>query len=222
MNFDCLIFDHDDTCVDSTASVHYPAHVEVMKQMRPNEPVISLHTWFEKNFHPGIMAFLTQELGLTKEEMDEEYRIWQEFNAEKNPPFYPGIPELMERFVQQGGIIAVVSHSVDSHIRRHYAAGAPNITPQFIFGWEHEEEKRKPSPYPVQQILAATGASPHRTLVIDDLRPGIDMARAAGVQAAAAGWGHSIPAIQNTMREICDHYLPDIPSLERLIFEEQL
>ena len=30
IRFKCLILDHDDTAVDSTASIHYPAHVEIM------------------------------------------------------------------------------------------------------------------------------------------------------------------------------------------------
>ena len=63
MKIKCLILDHDDTVVDSTATVHFPAHLEVMKKLRPNHPVINLNTWFEKNFDPGIITFLTEEIG---------------------------------------------------------------------------------------------------------------------------------------------------------------
>ncbi|MCK5737435.1 MAG: HAD family phosphatase [Spirochaetaceae bacterium] len=218
MNFKCLILDHDDTAVDSTASVHFPAHLEVMRRLRPDYPIITLNTWFEKNFSPGIMNYLTEEIGLNKKEMDEEYQIWQEFNAERNPPFYAGLPELMFEFVQQGGIIAVVSHSTEEHIKRHYEKGAPEVVPDFIFGWEHNPEHRKPSPWPVLQILEQTGLKPEEVLVVDDLKPGVEMAKAAGVPVAAAGWGHSITSIRKAMMELCDIWLPDIEALRTQIF----
>ncbi len=216
--YKCLILDHDDTAVDSTASVHFPAHLEVMKKLRPGEPVITLDTWFEKNFHPGIMVYLTEEIGLDEKEMEEEFFIWQDFNSKRNPPFYAGLPELMEEFIHRGGIIAVVSHSTEEHIRRHYQKGAPGITPDFIFGWDHNPEKRKPSPWPVFQIMEKTNLNPEDILVVDDLKPGVQMARAAGVSVAAAGWGHSIPSIRKAMSELCDVWLPDIEALRVQLF----
>ncbi len=214
MKIKCLILDHDDTAVDSTATVHFPAHLEVMKKLRPDSPVINLNTWFEKNFDPGIMSYLTEEIGFSSEEMEQEFRIWQEFNESRNPPFYPELPELMEEFIQKGGIIAVASHSTTEHIKRHYEYGAPGIVPAFIFGWDHNPERRKPSPWPVTRILEETGLKPSEVLVVDDLKPGVEMARAAGVPVAAAGWGHSIPSIRNAMTELCDIWLPDIAALK--------
>jgi phosphoglycolate phosphatase/pyrophosphatase PpaX len=217
MKIKCLILDHDDTAVNSTASVHFPAHLEVMRRLRPEYPVITLETWFEKNFNPGIIPYLTEEIGLNSREMEEEYRIWQDFNADRTPPFYPGFPELLAGFAQNGGIIAVVSHSTEEHIRRHYKAGAPGITPAFIFGWDENPEHRKPSPWPVLHILRQTGLKPEEVLVVDDLKPGVEMARAAGVPVAAAGWGHSIPSIRTAMTELCDIWLPDINALKKLL-----
>lgn len=204
--------------MDSTATVHFPAHLEVMKRLRPNHPVINLDTWFEKNFDPGIVTFLTEEIGLNAEEMEEEYLIWQKFNESRNPPFYPGLTELMKDYIGKGGIIAVVSHSTESNIRRHYEKGAPGIVPRFVFGWDHDSEKRKPSPWPVMKIMEETGLSPEELLVVDDLKPGVEMAKAAGVPVAAAGWGHSIPSIQKAMRELCDMWLPDIEALKAQLF----
>ncbi len=217
MKYKCLILDHDDTVVNSTATVHYPAHLEVMKRMRPGEPHIVLDEWFRKNFHPGVMAYLTEELGFSEEEMTEEFRIWQEFNNDRNPPFFEGLPELLKQYQERGGLLTVVSHSTAVHIRRHYSVGAPDLVVSHIHGWEHEEERRKPSPWPVQQILKETGLKPSEVLVVDDLKPGVDMARAAGVPVAAAGWGHHVPEIQEAMSRLCDWYLPDVNALRELI-----
>ncbi len=219
LKYKCLVLDHDDTAVDSTSSVHYPAHLEVMRQLRPNHSVISLETWFEKNFHPGIVNFLTEELSLTEEEMAEEFRIWQDYNETRNPPFYDGMPELMAEFVDRGGTLAVVSHSTDTHILRHYQLGAGAVEPRFIFGWDDNPERRKPSPWPLHQIMEKTSIPAHQILVVDDLKPGVEMARAAGAAVAAAGWGHHIPSIQHEMRRICDVWLPDVESLRLQLFE---
>ncbi len=217
MKYKCLILDHDETMVNSTATIHYPAHVEAMKRIRPGETPIDLNGWFQKNFHPGIMAFLTDELAFTEEEMGDAYRIWHEFNADRNPSFFPGLPELMKRYQDAGGILSVVSHSTEENIRRHYQFGAPELTVDLVYGWDHDEDKRKPSPWPVLQILEKTGLKASDVLVIDDLKPAVDMARAAGADVAAAGWGHNIPEIRRSMKEICDYWLPNPAALEEII-----
>ena len=70
LRYRCLIIDHDDTAVDSTARIHYPAHIEVMAILRPEIEPVTLRKWFCKNFHPGIMEYLTRELELTQPEME--------------------------------------------------------------------------------------------------------------------------------------------------------
>ena len=172
----------------------------------------------QSSFYAFYPTFLTEEIGLNNEEMEEEYRIWQEFNESRDPPFYPGFPELMRDYIREGGIIAVVSHSTDLHIRRHYEKGAPGVMPDFIFGWNHDPERRKPSPWPVIRILEETGLNREDVLVVDDLKPGVEMAKAAGVPVAAAGWGHSIPSIREAMMELCDMWLPDISALKAQLF----
>ena len=64
-------------------------------------------------------------------------------------------------------------------------------------------ERRKPNPYPVLEALDRLGLQAHEALVVDDLKPGVDMAKAAGVDVAAAGWAHRIPSIRSYMRQNC-------------------
>ena len=56
-------------------------------------------------------------------------------------------------------------------------------------------------------------------LVVDDLKPGYDMARAAGCDFAAAGWAYNVPEIEAFMRANCDYYLPTVESLSDLLFK---
>ena len=60
---------------------------------------------------------------------------------------------------------------------------------------------------------------PEELLVVDDLKPGHDMARAAGVPFAAAGWANDIPEIEQFMRKNCDHYCKQVSDLARLLEE---
>jgi beta-phosphoglucomutase-like phosphatase (HAD superfamily) len=210
--YQCLILDHDDTAVNSTALIHYPSHVESMRLLRPRTAAIDLEGWFLKNFEPGIMHYLSEELGLSEEELETEYKIWREFNTSRIPPFYPGFLELLSTYRARGGIITVVSHSEEDIILNAYRAaeGGDGILPDLVFGWDYDETRRKPSPWPVQSILSRFNLSPAQALIVDDLKPGVLMSRATGVAIAAAGWAHQIPEIHAYMRENCDIYFESV------------
>jgi phosphoglycolate phosphatase/pyrophosphatase PpaX len=80
MKFKCLVLDHDDTVVDSSASIHYPSFVEYLKVARPHlADKYTLEEYFEKNFHPGILELFTDEIGLSEKELAEEEEFWREF-----------------------------------------------------------------------------------------------------------------------------------------------
>ena len=203
MRYRALILDHDDTAVDSTARVHYPSHLRSMAQLRPGCPTVDLDTWFLKNFHPGILAFLRDELGMDARELAAEEAIWREGVTGWTPVYYEGFLETLAEFRSRGGQVAVASHSHPDLILDHYRQAGLALEADLVFGWDDDPDRRKPSPYPVRAILRRLGLAPEEVLVVDDLRPGVEMARAAGVAAAAAGWAHDIPAIRAYMRAHC-------------------
>lgn len=218
MRYKCLILDHDDTAVDSTSGIHYPAHLEVMEKLRPNDSVISLDEWFLKNFHPGIMEFLRDELGFSEDEIQEEYRIWQEYTSTRSADFYPGFLDVIRDFKKAGGRVAIVSHSHQDFIQRDYKrAGAQDI-PEMIFGWHVDESKRKPAAYPVEQILKEFGINREDALILDDLKPAVLMSQNSGVQVAGAGWGHQIPQIVSYMKDNCHQYFSNIDEFRAHLF----
>lgn len=205
MRYRCLILDHDDTAVNSTRTVHYPAHIEAMKILRPGRQVVDAETWFAKNFDPGIMEFLVDELGLSDQELKVEEGIWREYTSRLTPDFYPGFLEVLNAYQQQGGYIVVASHSDEEVIQSHYRAAANGyaVDPDLIFGWRLGVEKRKPHPYPVIETLRRFELDRSEVLVLDDLKPGVDMAKAAGVDVAAAAWSHNIPMVRAYMQANC-------------------
>ena len=217
--YQCLILDHDDTAVNSTALIHYPSHLQSMRLLRPQDSPIDLNGWFLKNFEPGIMNYLQQELGLNEEELKTEYKIWRQFNTDRIPPFYPGFLEALRAYRDRGGIVTVVSHSEEEFILNAYreAQGDDGFMPDLVFGWDYDETRRKPSPWPVQNILRRFGLSSDQALIVDDLKPGLLMSRATGVAIAAAGWAHQIPQIHTYMRQNCDLYFSTVEQFSRFI-----
>ena len=205
MRFRCLVMDHDDTTVNSTATIHFPSFLAYLKLVRP-EASYTLEDYFRKNFDPGIMALFTGELGFSEQELEGEFRFWQDWVRTRVPSAYPGICEILRRHKDAGGYIAVVSHSMRESIERDYRENdLPE--PDIIFGWEQQPEQRKPH------------TRPQELLVVDDLKPGYDMARAAGVPFAAAGWANDIPEIEQFMRKNCDFYCKTVADLDRLLEE---
>ncbi len=215
--YQCLIIDHDDTAVDSTVTIHYPAYLEAMRILRPHYQPLGLEDFFRKHIDPGFMAYLRDELELTPEELQHELEIWRGFARERTPEFYPGMLDFLKLYRKHGGIIVVSSHSEIAVIEKDYRANDQHLIPDLIFGWDESGKKTKPNPYPVFETLTFFGLRPEQLLVLDDLKWGILMGKSAGVATAAAGWGHRIPEIIGYMRQSCDYYFETVEMLQSLV-----
>ena len=177
----------------------------------------TLESYFVKNFHPGVISLFRDEIGMSEEEMAEEERYWANYVEGHVPVAYPGMREILERFISLGGIVIVDSHSLTRYIERDWKHN--NLpAPVHIYGWDIPKENRKPSPFTVLDALSRFSLSKDEVLVVDDLKPGYDMARGAGVDFAAAGWAYDVPEIESFMREHCDYYLKSLSDFESLIF----
>jgi len=216
LKYPCLVLDHDDTTVNSTATVHYPCFVEYMEKYFPDVH-LTLEEYFRYNFDPGVVELFTKICGMTWEQMLEEEEYWKEYVKHHVPKAYPGIREILLEQKKRGGKICVVSHSFTENILRDYRENdLPE--PDLIFGWESPPEQRKPAVYPLEQTMKTFGMKPEELLMVDDLKPGYDMAKAAGVPFAAAGWANDIPQIENFMRENCGLYFKKVEALKEYLF----
>ena len=188
MRYRCLVLDHDDTVTDSTAHIHYPAYLDAMKQMRPGE-WMSLHDYFRMNFDPGFLPYMTDHLHFTEQEMDREYEIWQSWVRRIVPDVFPGMAEVIRRQKAEGGYVCVISHSMDFNIRRDYRENGKQLQ-----------------------------LKPEEMLMVDDLKPGYDMARAAGVPFAAACWAYDVPEIKAFMAKYSRLCFDQPEQLEKYLF----
>ncbi len=217
LKYRCLILDHDDTVVKSTPEIHYPSFAEALSTLRPDEKPLSLEEFIGYCFSPGFSELCTDIVKFTKEEKEYQYRVWKSYTQRRRPDFYEGIPELIKEFKSLGGILTVVSHSESVHIERDYMQKC-GITPDMIFGWEDAPERRKPSPYPVLTILKTFNLDKSEALVVDDLKPGLVMARSSGVDFAGAGWSHKIQNIIDYMGSNADYYFRTVEEFREALF----
>ena len=219
MRYPCLVVDHDDTVVDSTATVHYPCFVEYTGIYHP-EVHYTLDEYIKDNFDPGIVALFRDIIGMSEDEMEREQRYWNDYVKLHVPHANDGMRELLWRHKRSGGTPCHVSHSYTENILRDYREnGLPE--PDMVFGWESPAHERKPNPYPLEQIMRRGGFTREELLILDDLKPGYDMAKSCGVDFAAAGWSNDIPEIESFMRANCDKYFKTVAGFSGFLFGEE-
>lgn len=215
MSYKCLVFDHDDTVVNSTATIHHPCFQEFLKLRYPGKEC-SLEHYFLKNFDPGFLPMCREEYGMGDEELQDEMDYWREYVKDHIPAAYPGIREIMQRHKARGGLICVVSHSMEENILRDYRAnGLPE--PDAVYGWGQPVERRKPYPWPLEDIMRRFSLRPGELLMIDDLKPGYDMAQSCDVPFAGVGWANDIAEIEHFMRENCHVYFKTVAALDEFL-----
>lgn len=217
LKFPCLILDHDDTVVQSEATVNYPYFCYILDQFRPGQ-TITLDEYIHGCFHLGFAEMCRQKYGFTEQELAEEYLGWKNYIRNHIPAPYPGIDRIIKQQKAEGGILCVVSHSSVENITRDYRTHF-GILPDAIFGWDLPEEQRKPNSYPLEQILKKYQLSPQQLLVVDDMKPAYDMASKVGVSVAFAQWGKKdCPEICNQMCGLCDFSFDTPKALEEFLF----
>ena len=218
LKYKVLVLDHDDTVVNSTPEVHYPAFVKNMAILRPGlklEPEqFMIHC-----FDPGFFEYCRDILHFSEDEARWQYDNWLAYVETHIPHAFDGFKEILSRCREEGGRIFVVSHSCSDNIRRDYEANSL-VMPEGIFGCDLPEEQRKPNPYPLQRIMAITGASAENILMVDDLKPGMVMAKSCGVPFAAAGWSGDIAVIRDYMCAHSDFYLDKVSALADILFTD--
>ncbi|MGN1399632.1 MAG: HAD family hydrolase [Erysipelotrichaceae bacterium] len=212
MKYKCLVFDHDDTIVNSTATIHYPCFQQYLDQHFPGKK-LTLRQYFEKNFHPGFLAMCRDDFAMSDQQIKEEELYWNDYVKKHIPTAYPLIRDIMLEHKRQGGIIAVSSHSFTENIIRDFKSNNLPMA-DVIYGWDLPEEKRKPAPYSLLDIIKKFNLSEKDLLMIDDAKAGYDMAKQCKVDFAAVGWSNDIKQIQQFMKENSDFYFSTVEELK--------
>ena len=220
MKYRCLVLDHDDTVVRSAQTVNYPALVERLHQNHP-ERNISFEDFTRQCFLHNFTGMCSMALGLTDTEIQDQFEYWKIYVRTHIPPAYEGFDRLLRRFREAGGLVCVSSHSGVENITRDYRSNF-GFVPDQIYSFELPPEQRKPAPFALLDIMERYGLRPGELLMVDDMKNGNNMAHAAGVDFACAGWSHTDPMIVEYMKQNSEEYFSSVSALEAWLFDEEL
>jgi len=215
MRYKCLALDYDDTVVRSTEELHFPSFKKVMKILRPDKE-FTLEEFFLMSFDPGFLPYVREVLKLTDEELEYEQCEWIKDAAKTIPEFYEGMNDILTKFQSNGGIVTVVSHSMSHSIENNFNSNT-TVKLDDVYGWDLGEGKRKPDVYPLKEIMRKFNLKPDEILMVDDLKPGYDMAKKCDVDFACAGWSHVVPKIVDFMKNNSDYYLTSVDQFRELV-----
>lgn len=218
LKYPCLVLDHDDTVVQSEATINYPYFCYILDQFRPGT-TITLEEYIHGCCHQGFVEMCRQQYQFTDEELAQEHAGWKEYIKTHIPAPYTGIEAVIRRQKAEGGILCVVSHSGAENIMRDYKTHF-GIVPDDIYGWDLPEHQRKPNAYPLEQIMKKYNLTPQQLLVVDDLKPAYDMASKVGVPIAFAKWSKTEqPEICRQMSNLCNYTFESPEELEHFLFD---
>lgn len=218
LKFPCLILDHDDTVVQSETTINYPYFCYILDQFRPGM-TITLEEYTQGCFHQGFANMCREKFQFTEQELVDEYTGWKDHIRTHIPAPFPGIGQIIRRQKEAGGLLCVVSHSSEENITRDYKTHF-GVLPDAIYGWDYPEEKRKPSTFPLEDIMGRYSLSRQEMLVVDDLKPAWEMCRKAGVPIAFAGWSKlEVPQIFAEMEALCDFSFSTTKELHDFLFK---
>lgn len=216
LRYRCLILDHDDTVVKTTSEIHFPSFVQTLAVLRPDLKV-EKEKFLEYCMDPGFFVYLDEILKFTEEEREYQLKSWLDYLEDKIPSHYDGIKEIINRQKEEGGYVCVISHSYGRMIERDWLANF-GVLPDLIYGCDLGEGKIKPSTYPLEQIQAKLGVTKSDMIMVDDLKPGLDMSMAFGCSFACAGWSHSVDSVKSVMKNKSPVYLTKTGDLYDLLF----
>ena len=217
LKFPCLVLDHDETVVQTEQNMGYPFFVEILKEYRPGVE-LSLEDYVYDCYHIGFVEMCRRRFAFTPEEFSTEDRLWKEYIRTHLPDTYPGIREIINRQKELGGLICVVSHSYHDVIVRDYKTHF-GIAPDAIYGFELPAEHRKPSSYPLLDIMEKYQLRPEDILVVDDAKLACQMADPLGIAVAFPGWSKiGYEEISREMTEMCRYAFRTPKELEQFLF----
>lgn len=197
-----LCFDLDGTLVDSAKDIANAVNrtlIELEKPPLEYDLIVS-------HIGDGLRALLKGVFPEAPKGFDEESLVQRfldiyEEEMLKSTTLFPGVEEFLLRWTQGGGQIGIITNKNEAPAKilvQHL--GLDRFPWVDVFGADTLRE-RKPSPLPLQTMMAKAGRSPQETLMIGDGTPDMASAKAAGVDAIAIGFGY-------TTLEILQKYEP--------------
>lgn len=186
--YDLLIFDWDGTLVDSIERIVESISAAAVRcelpmlEERAIRGIIGLGL-------PEAIAVLYPHINEAKtaEAFRRAYADHYLALETEPSPLYPGVAAALQRFRDQGHLLAVATGKGRRGLDRVLAG--QGWTDYFDVTRCADETASKPDPLMLEEILAHCGVAPERALMIGDSVFDLEMARRAGIDSVAVTYG---------------------------------
>lgn len=218
LKYPCLALDHDDTVVQTEKSIGYPYFRDYIERIRPGMTLS--FTEYVRDCNNMVFADMCRKRWqFTEEELKEEYNGWKTYSRIHIPPICDGIDQVIRQHKDAGGLICVVSLSTAEIIKRDYSHHF-GFLPDAIYDYDLPLDKRKPAPFPLQDIMNQYHLQTQDILVIDDMKLGWKMANPLGIKTAFAAWAKTdFPELMHEMKQLCDYSFDSTKELKQFLFD---
>ncbi|RRV17858.1 HAD-IA family hydrolase [Pseudomonas saudiphocaensis] len=187
-NYSLLIFDWDGTLMDSIGRIVESVCAAAASCDLPVLDEIAIKGIIGLSL-PEAIATLYPDLAdaITAEAFREAYVAHYLALDAEPAALYPGVIEGLQQFREQGHQLAVATGKGRQGLDRVLAG--LGLTDFFDVTRCADETASKPHPLMIQEILAHCGVEPEQALMIGDSVFDLEMARRAGVDSVAVGYG---------------------------------
>ncbi len=186
MRYDLIVFDWDGTLLDSAALIAETLRMACTRMGIATPP--EAHA--RHVIGMGMMAalqYVAPELPPERlPELFEHYRAHYLPREHQLRPF-AGVAELLQQLDADGYLLAVATGKPRVGLERGFAA--TGFKTHFVASRCADESRPKPDPDMLLHLMAVTGTTPQRTLMIGDTSHDLMMAHHAGVDAVAVSYG---------------------------------
>jgi len=218
LKYKCLVLDHDDTVVQTEKAIGYPYFRDYIERIRPGK-TLSFPEYVRDCNNMVFADMCRIRWQFTDAELKEEYLGWKEYSRLNIPPICPGMDAVIRRQKGLGGIVCVASLSTREIIERDFLHHF-GFLPDAVYDYDLPDDRRKPSPYALKDIMERFHLQSGDLLMVDDMKLGWNMANSVGVPTAFAGWSkQEFPELTEEMRQICDFTFQSPEELEAFLFE---
>ena len=190
---DLVIFDLDGTLVDSAPDIA-AALAATLREAGLRAPPLER---VKSMVGDGARVLIRRALADAAATADEEAlfaRFMEHYRSGLcvGSRLYPGASEALDRLAAAGIAAAVVTNKPGALARPLLEQLGIAGRLSAIVG-DGDGHPRKPDPGAARAILTKAGVAPARAAVVGDGLPDVQLARALGARAVAAGWGYVSP-----------------------------
>lgn len=220
LRFELVIFDCDGTLVDSRANIARVMNMALLEEgLAEAMPVERIGGVVGLSLPEAVRVLLPTADEARRQEVILRYKAHYKRLAdagELRDPLFPGVVEVLERLQHHGVLLAMATGKSMRGVERtlnDHGLGK-------YFSWLKSADcaPSKPHPGMVEQILAASGISPPRVLMVGDTEYDILMGRHAGVVTCAVTYGCHPP--ERLARAAPHHWVQQMAELLPLVVTE--